>query len=205
MYMKLTAKGYDIIRKELAGKLTTEQVAGFERIVGALDKHGGYTYPQGAYVLATIWHETAGTMKPIAEYGKGKGRPYGTWYTNTKGEKYSFKNGNKNTVYTYAECPHLFYGRGDTQNTWYDNYEKLSKVFGVDFLQNPDLLLTEEWSTPVTLYAMKTGLYTTRKIDTYINNAKTDFVGARYVINGSDKAEKIAKEANIFLRALRSL
>ena len=202
--MKMTAGGFEIIRKNL-GKLSEQQVKGINRIVDACDQDKGITYPQGAYILATIWHETGGNMKPIAEWGKGKGRPYGTWYVNSKGVKYSYKNGNKTTVYTYDECPHLFYGRGDTQNTWYDNYEKLSKVFDVDFLQNPDLLLTEEWSTPVTIHSMKTGLYTGKKLTDYINPSKTDFKNARRIINGTDLADKIAKEADIFLRALRSL
>ncbi len=30
-----------------------------------------------AYVLATTIHETARTMQPIEEYGRGKGRAYG--------------------------------------------------------------------------------------------------------------------------------
>jgi putative chitinase len=30
-----------------------------------------------AYVLGTAFHETARTMEPIEEYGRGAGRPYG--------------------------------------------------------------------------------------------------------------------------------
>ena len=33
--------------------------------------------PEAGYVLATAFHETAETMQPIAEYGHGKGHPYG--------------------------------------------------------------------------------------------------------------------------------
>lgn len=203
--MKLTEKGYDIIRKELAGgKITPEQFKGFERVVSALDADKDYSYPQGAYVLATIWHETATRMTPIGEYGKGKGRAYGTWLTNSKGERYCYKDFSKKSVYLERDYPFLYYGRGDTQNTWWDNYDKLSKVFKVDFLRNPDLLLTDEWSTPVTLYSMKVGLYTGRKLSTFVNSNKQDFVEARRVINGVDKADKIAKEALVFLRALRA-
>ena len=143
-------------------------------------------------------------MQPIAEYGKGKGRPYGTWQRNSKGELYAYKNGNRNTVYLQSEYPHLYYGRGETQNTWYDNYEKLSKVFGVDFLKNPDLLLTQEWSTPVTIYSMKNGLYTGRKLSDYINQSKKDYLNARRIINGMDKASLIAGYAETFEKALRS-
>ena len=167
--MKMTKGGFDILRNKF-GKLNQSQVDAFNHIVSTMDADKSITYPQGAYVLATTWHETATTMLPIAEYGKGKGRPYGTWQRNSKGELYSYKNGNRNTVYLQSEYPHLYYGRGETQNTWFDNYEKLSKVFNVDFLNNPDLLLTQEWSTPVTIYSMKNGLYTGKKLSDYINH-----------------------------------
>lgn len=201
--MKMTAGGFKIIRDRFG--LKQSQVDAINHIVQKMDDDKSITYPQGAYILATIWHETATTMLPIAEYGKGKGRPYGTWYKNSKGELYSFKDGSRNSVYLQIECPHLFYGRGETQNTWYTNYEKLSKVFGVDFLNNPDLLLTQEWSTPVTIYSMKTGLYTGKKLSDYICQSKKDYVNARRIINGADKAQLIAGYADLFERALRSL
>lgn len=198
--MKLTPNGFKII-----GRLNQSQVDAFNFIVGEMDKDKSISYPQGAYILATIWHETARTMLPIAEYGKGKGRVYGTWYKNSKDQLYSFKDGSKTTVYLHDEYPHLYYGRGETQNTWFANYEKLSKVFGVDFLSNPDLLLTQEWSTKVTLYSMKTGLYTGKKLSDYIHLSKKDYVGARRIINGTDKAQLIAGYAEMFEKALRSL
>ena len=201
--MILTKSGFDIIRNKF-GKLSKSQVDAFNHIVSTMDADKSITYPQGAYVLATTWHETATTMLPIAEYGKGKGRPYGTWQQNSKGELYSYKNGNRNTVYLQSEYPHLYYGRGETQNTWFDNYEKLSKVFNVDFLNNPDLLLTQEWSTPVTIYSMKNGLYTGKKLSDYINQSKKDYVNARKIINGMDKAILIAGYAETFEKALRS-
>ena len=185
--MKMTKGGFDILRAKF-GKLSESQVSAFNHIVSAMDADKSISYPQGAYILATTWHETATTMLPIAEYGKGGGRPYGTWQRNSKGELYAYKNGNRNTVYLQSEYPHLYYGRGETQNTWFDNYEKLSKAFNVDFLNNPDLLLTQEWSTPVTIYSMKNGLYTGKKLSDYINQSKKDYLNARRIINGMDKA-----------------
>lgn len=202
--MRMTQGGFNILRASLSRTLTQEQVDGINHYVSEMDKDGGISYAQASYVLATVWHETATKMKPIEEYGKGKGRTYGTWYKNSKGDLYSFKNGNKKEAYLYKDFPHLYYGRGDTQNTWFDNYSKLSKVFGVDFLRKPELLLTREWSTKVTLYSMKNGLYTGKKLSDYINSTKTDFVNARRIINGTDKASQIAKYAEVFLKALKS-
>lgn len=202
--MKMTTGGFAIIRENL-GRLKESQVIAINHIVQKMDEDKSISYPQGAYILATIWHETATTMHPIAEYGKGKGRTYGTWFKNSKGQLHSFKDGSKTTAYLHDDYPHLYYGRGETQNTWFANYEKLSKVFGVDFLNNPDLLLTQEWSTPVTIYSMKTGLYTGKKLSDYIHQSKKDYVNARRIINGMDKAKLIAGYADIFERALRSL
>src|SRR5215468_7473566 len=84
------------------GSMTQGQVDGmnaildFSESVGCDDRHL-------AYILATTFHETAQTMAPIAEYGKGKGKPYGV------------PDGPYNQVY---------YGRGFVQLTWYDNYKK---------------------------------------------------------------------------------
>lgn len=197
--MKMTSGGF-----KLLGKLRQSQVDSINHIVSAMDEDKSITYPQAAYILATIWHETDKTMEPIAEYGKGKGRVYGTWYKNSKDQLYAFKDGSKTTVYLYDEYPHLYYGRGETQNTWFVNYENLSKVFGVDFLRNPDLLLTQEWSTKATIYSMKTGLYTGRKLSQYIDQSKKDYIGARRIINGTDRAKLIAGYAEMFEKALRS-
>lgn len=51
---------------------------------------------------------------------------------------------------------------------------------------------------------MKEGWFTGRKLSDYISGNKKDYVNARRIINGMDKAQKIANEAVIFERALRS-
>ena len=41
---------------------------------------------------------------------------------------------------------HTYMGRGIFQNTGKANYAKLSELFGIDFVKNPELLETPEWS-----------------------------------------------------------
>lgn len=197
--MKMTAGGFKIL-----GRLTQSQVDGINRLVDEMDKDKSISYPQAAYILATVWHETDQKMQPIKEYGEGRGRIYGTWLKNSKGQLYCFKDGSMREAYLYSDFPYLYYGRGETQNTWFANYEKLSKVFGVDFLRNPDLLLTPEWSTKATIYSMKNGLYTGKRLDDYIYQSKKDYVGARRIVNGTDRASLIAEYAVKFEKALRS-
>lgn len=202
--MKMTKGGFAILRDSL-GRLTESQVAEINFIVDAMDKDKSISYSQGAYVLATTWWETAKTMLPISEYGKGKGRPYGTWYKNSKDQLYTFKDGSKNSVYLFDELSHLYYGRGYVQLTWQSNYEKASKKLGHDFLSNPDDVMKKEYAIQILLTGMKEGWFTGKKLSDYIYQSKKDYVSARRIINGSDKAQKIAEIALIFERALRSL
>lgn len=202
--MKLTSGGFNILRENL-GRLTQSQVDEINFLVGEFDKDKSISYPQAAYMLATVWHETAYTMLPIEEYGKGKGRPYGTWYKNSKNELYSFKNGNRNTAYLHSDYPHLYYGRGYVQLTWWDNYKKAQEKLNDDFLNNPELVMKREYAIKILITGMKEGWFTGRKLSDYLHQSKKDYVNARRIINGTDEAQKIANEAVIFERALRSL
>ena len=201
--MKLTKGGFDIIRKAF-GKLSESQVSAFNHIVSAMDADKSISYPQGAYILATIWHETATTMQPIAEYGKGKGRIYGSWYRNSKDQLYTFKDGSKTTAYLQSDYPHLYYGRGYAQLTWFENFKKASEKLKHDFLNNPDDVMRIEHATNILLLGIKEGWFTGRKLSDYINQSKKDYLNARRIINGMDKASLIAGYAETFEKALRS-
>lgn len=202
--MKMTRGGFDIIRNSL-GRLNQSQVDEINFIVDAMDKDKSISYPQGAYILATAWWETANTMLPISEFGKGKNRTYGTWYRNSKDQLYSFKDSSKRSVYLFDEFQYLYYGRGYVQLTWFNNFEKASKELNHDFLHNPDDVMKKEYAIQILLTGMKEGWFTGRKLADYIYQSKKDYVNARRIINGSDKAQKIADIANIFECALRSL
>lgn len=173
------------------GKLSIKQVEGFEAIFNAYESFNVADRKKLSYILATVWHETGKTMQPIEEYGKGKKRKYGkrVWLSGKH----------------YTDIPHVFYGRGHTQNTWRDNYLKLTKANtkGWDFVNNPNLLLKMEQSIWATFYAMINGLYTGKKLSDYFNKNKNDAKGARRIINGSDKAILISLYHNKFLNSIK--
>jgi hypothetical protein len=180
------------IRPMFGGKLSQLQVDGLNAILEANE-----TYRVGnkqfAYILATVHHETDKTFQPIEEYGKGKGKLYGT---NIKLDKKP-----------YFDTKNIFFGRGHTQNTWYENYKKLTELAQKqgkdwDFFNNPNLLLQMQPSIWATFTAMQIGLYTGRKLSDYINTQKCDYINARRIINGTDKAELIAGYANEFYNIL---
>lgn len=193
---------FDVVRHELFNKhLNQKQVDGLNELLTATEN---LPQNQRAYILATAYHETAHTMQPIEEYGKGKGRDYGTWCVNSKNQKYCprMRGG---AVYTFDECPHLFYGRGFVQLTWYDNYLRASKELDVDFLANPDLAMQPDLSAKILVCGMMQGWFTNKKLSDFVNDNQSDFINARRVVNGRDKAEFIARHAQIFLKALQSI
>lgn len=136
---------------------------------------------QVSYILATIYHETATTFKPIEEYGKGKRKPYGQFFD---------VNGSK-----YTGLTNLYYGRGFVQLTWLSNYVKAKKELGIDFVNYPELALDFNNAIKIANYGMVEGWFSGQKLDNYIDALKTDYVGARSIINGTDKAQLIASYA----------
>lgn len=178
---------FTIVRSEF-GPLNQSQVDGFNAILDGAPEdilHG-----QLAYVLATSWHETAATMQPIEEYGKGKSRPYG---------KRLKMNGS-----AYKDTEAIFYGRGFMQLTWYENYDKAGKKLGQNFMHNPDGVMDMGNAVKILFLGMLEGWFTGKKLSTYINAEKTDFINARRIINGTDKASLIAGYADKFLEAMVS-
>src|ERR1041385_6889458 len=95
---------FDTIRANLfKGKLTQSQVDGMESILLTGETEGLTDLRWLAYMLATCFHETARTMQPIEEYGKGKGYRYGKKI--------------KRSGIPYTLPDKLYYGRGLVQLT----------------------------------------------------------------------------------------
>lgn len=197
---------YDILRDKLfKGAISTTQFEGLKRLVAALNQHNmdAINPLYAAYILATSYHETAHTMMPVSEYGKGRRRPYGQWYTNSHKQTYGYRNDRKH-IYLKANYPHLYYGRGDVQLTWLDNYIKMGRKIGHDLASNPELAKRPDISAQVLITGMLDGDFTGKKLSDYIHyGLDFEFQGARRVVNGRDKAALIAGYAEIFLSAIR--
>ncbi len=197
----MTAGGFAIIRLKF-GSLSQEAVDNINLIVETCEKYN-LSYPQTAYVLATVAWETARTFKPIEEYGKGKGRKYGTWYTNSKGVKYGIA-GSGGDTYLYSDYPHLYYGMGFGQLTHWVNYKFAGEQLGIDLINNPDLALQPKYAAEILIKGSKEGWFTSKKLSDYINDKSKNYYQARRVINGLDKAQQIADIAVVMEKALRS-
>lgn len=153
-----------------------------------------------AYILATVYHETATAMIPTAEYLQTKLNTPERREVRRLQDRYFPK----------------FYGRGYAQLTWERNYKNMSKLLKEykpdmystmpdGFLhKNPDLLLQQQISYDVLVIGMLSGAFSsTGKGLKYYTNAR-NFVKARQTVNVLDKAELIAGYANTFLDILKA-
>lgn len=168
------------------GALKQTQVDGFSIVTAALK---GWDVTWAAYALATAWHETAHTMQPVKEYG---GDAYYKRMYDIEGDRpqkaRELGNVNPGDGVRYA-------GRGYVQLTGRDNYRK----FGIE--NAPDDAMKPEVAARIMRDGMESGAFTGRAMRDYLPG---DYINARRIINGRDKAELIAGYARNFEAALRA-
>jgi predicted chitinase len=144
-------------------------------------KHGLTLKTQIAYIMATVQHETANTYKPVRE----------AFWLSEAWRRQNLR------YYPY-------YGRGYVQLTWLDNYKKYRDILGKDLVGNPDLALDPSIALYVLVHGMANGIFTGRRLGQYVNVNRTDFVGARKVINGTNQDHHIANLAQQWLTRLNN-
>jgi hypothetical protein len=140
----------------------------------------GLPLKQAAYVLATAYWETNKTFEPVRE----------AYYLGKKAEGYR----KKLRYYPY-------YGRGFVQLTWLANYKKAGDAFKKDFVKSPDDVMEPNIAAEILVVGSKEGWFTGKKLDDYIGD---DYINARRIINGTDKASEIALLARNFEQELSS-
>jgi putative chitinase len=180
---------FDAVREDpFGGNLVQSQVDGLSFL---LDTWEGYFFDRDirwlAYCLATAFHETAQTMEPIEEYGKGGNASYAQ------------------PAGPYGNC---YYGRGYVQLTWLENYEKGEQVLRDDYemacpmVRYPHRMLEHVPAALILFDGSIKGWFTGMGLPEYFNDTTDDPFNARRVINGTDKAETIANYHRAFLAAL---
>ncbi len=174
---------FDQVRARLfGGKISTSQYNGLKAILDEWQLNWKNKDDRWlAYMLATTHHETDRKMQPIEEYGKGKTKDYGKRL--------------KMDRTPYTDTTAIFYGRGFVQLTWYENYKKAGAKLGIDLLQKPELALDISNSTKILFNGMNEGWFTGKKLSNYFNATTEDWLNARRIINGKDKASLIADYA----------
>ncbi len=149
----------------------------FPVIVAEAQKQGISNKAQLAYILATATHES-NAGKNMEEFDSGR--------------RYE---GRRDLGNTQSGDGSRFKGRGYVQLTGRRNYADWSRRTGMDLVGNPRQVENPAIAARILVEGMKKGTFTGKRLDQYINNQRTDFGGARRIINGTDRAGQIGSLA----------
>lgn len=205
------AKFFAAVRTSLfSGHLSTNQVNGMEAI---LDEWQAKPFDSRwlAYMLATAYHETDNTMCAVSENlnysAAGLRATFPKYFTTAQARTYAYHPERiANWVYRnrmgngdFASGDGWRYrGRGLVQITGRDNYAK----YGIS--DDPDKALDPHKAVEIMFDGMTNGRFTGRKLADCFSATATDWLGARKIINGTDRAADIAGYAKKFLAALEA-
>lgn len=160
------------------GKLTAGQVGGINAILDEWERRKLKDLRWLADMLGTTKWETVHTMQPIKE------------------------RDNKARTYLRSKKYWPWIGRGYVQITWERNYrrfrDRVLKLFGVDIVADMDAAMRPDVAAFIMFEGMINGEFTGKKLADYFNDEKTDWIGARKIINGTDKAAEIASISKQF-------
>ncbi len=182
------------------GKLNVKQSAGLTHILDVWEaKYSKKDDRWLAYALGTAHHEVDRTMQPIHEYG-GKSYFMKRYDITGANPKLAEKLGN-----TEVGDGALFHGRGFVQLTGRTNYRKMQKFLDVDLTSSESAanrVLDLKNASAIMFKGMMDGDFTGKKFSDYFSQIKDDWINARRIINGKDKANIIADYAKRYYSAI---
>lgn len=198
--------------------LSQAQVNGLEVILDA-GQSASLPLKHLAYILATAYHETGGRMQPVTENltYTSAARIRAVWpkrFSSIAAAIPYVRNpqGLANRVYAdrMGNGPEAsghgwrYRGRALPQLTGRENYEKASKLVGVDLISDPDAANDTDISAHILIEGMRSGMFTGKKLADFIAGNLVDYVGARAIINADGKANGrlVASYAKAFEAAL---
>ncbi len=153
-----------------------------------------------AYILATGYHETARTMQPVretlansdAEAASRLDRAWASGKLPWVREPYWRKDADGK----------YWYGRGLVQLTFKRNYATLGRDIGVDLVGDPSLALDMAVAVKILFYGMIHGEFTGKALGAYFDRSKEDWLNARRIVNGLDRASDIAGYAKSYYASI---
>ena len=180
---------YKSVRGGILGpKLEDNEVSGCEAILAAM---AGAPLSHCAYALGTAFKETNGTMQPVVE---------AYWIRNAEAWR-------KTHLRYYP-----WHGRGLVQLTWDYNYRKADDEAAAAGLitkgalvANPNLACRIDLAAFIMRRGMDEGWFTSHTLAKHLPSrlgTRSQFEGARRIINGTDCAHQIALYAEQFQAAL---
>ena len=193
---------FDGVRGTLyGGRLARGQARGMTALLGRFERDGETDDRRFlAYMLATAHHETGGRMLPVRE----------TFAATDEAAiarlDRAFAEGRLPQVsapyWRRDEDGRSWLGRGLVQITHRRNYERLSALTGIDLVERPERAMELAASVEILFAGMLRGAFTGRRLAEHFSAGQADWVGARRIVNGLDRAERVAGYGRAFLAAL---
>lgn len=167
------------------GRLTSIQVKRIEAVLNGIAARR-LEANKAAYVLATAHHESD-AWRTLQEYASG-----------------AAYEGRKDLGNTVAGDGVRFKGRGLVQITGRKNYADWGTRLKLPLTAKPELAAELRYAVDILIDGMILGTFTGKKLADYFTETKSDWLRARKIINGTDKASMIAGHAIKFLEALNA-
>ncbi|NEO43738.1 MAG: hypothetical protein F6K55_06205 [Moorea sp. SIO4A3] len=155
-------------------------------IVDEAKRQGITQLEQIAYILATAQHESN-----MGQY----------WEEIADGTAYDGRADLGNTL--PGDGPR-YKGMGLVHITGRRNYALVGDKLGIPLLEKPELAKEPKYALVILTKGMVEGWFTGRTLDRYIKPGLVDYVGARRIVNGTDRAQKIAGHARQWEARLRA-
>jgi hypothetical protein len=194
---------FDTVRDALfKGTLSQPQVEGMMAILNFWEAR----MPEAdlrwlGYILATAYHETAYTMQPVREtLAATDARAIETLENAYASGKLSWV---KTPYWRPDEDGKSWLGRGLVQLTHKRNYEAMSELTGIDLVAEPDRAMEMDTAVSILIEGMVQGSFANHKLADHLNETTDDWMNARRIVNGTDRAEKLADYGKTFLAAIR--
>jgi putative chitinase len=195
-----------------AGHLSQPQVDGMTAILDEWEAQGLTDQRWLAYMLATPMIETGGKFEPVTEnlnYSAKRlcqvwparfptiasATPYANNPEKLANRVYAGRMGNGDEA---SGDGWRFRGRGLCQITGRDNYVK----FGL--AATPEKAAELPTAVKIMVVGMVAGTFTGKKLSDYFHGNVTDWFNARRIINGTDRANDIATDAQKFYVAIEA-
>ncbi|ODN27385.1 calcium-binding protein [Burkholderia contaminans] len=195
--------------KTKLGPLNSESEANLRKLFEGIKKYfieagGGCDIQKIAYMLATAriecydWNRSVffGPRTEGISYEKAE-IDYGVGPTGRRVE-YARSMGNAEVGDGYK-----YRGRGLVQITWKKKYETFADILKLPLVSEPDLACEWDVALKIMVIGMRDGVFTGFSLSDFISKSKVDYLSARRIINGVDKAKIFAEYAKQFEELLK--
>ncbi|BAU92085.1 hypothetical protein MPPM_3480 [Methylorubrum populi] len=183
------------------GSMRPSQVSSLNGILDAWESRTARSDDRWlAYMLGTTHHETGRTMQPVREtFASTDDKAIAILSKAWKAGKLPWV---ERDYWSRDADGKSWLGRGFVQLTHKTNYQKMSNLTGEDLVSHPENAMKIPVATKILIEGMIAGSFTGKKLGDYFNQTKEDWVNARRIINGVERAELVASYARKYYAAI---